>query len=368
MEKRVMVFRKYILPYSETFISAQGSMLPSYHADYVGFLVDNTGKDMLPKKNCYVLSDYAVSYNMSKLFYRLGYVNQKFYHDISSLGSRVIHAHFLNDGIDALRLREKLSIPLVATLHGHDIAKLEKKKWLRKTRKEFFHEVDKVIVVSDYIYNCALENGCPEEKLIKHHIGIDLDKFKFKRAESENPEILFVGRLVEKKGVIYLLKAMKSLAKKYPVLKLNVIGDGPLLPELKAYADLNKLNVEFRGVGTPEQIRDALSKSWVFAAPSITASTGDAEGLAMVFLEAQALKVPVVSFASGGIPEGVEEGVAGFLLQEKDVNGLAEKISYFIDNPAERINFGNMGRQRVENHFDVRKQCRLLEEIYDSVR
>ncbi len=368
MSKKVMVFRKYILPYSETFIAAQGGLLPHYHADYVGFSVNDTGKSMLPENDCYVLSDYSANYQFSKLLYRIGYPDKRFYNDISALGSSVIHAHFLNDGIDALILRNKLSIPLVTTLHGHDIAKEEKKKWLRISRKDFFNQVDRIIVVSDYIYNCALENGCPEEKIVKHHIGIDVEKFSCERDESTSPEILFVGRLVEKKGCIYLLQAMKLLKAKYPELKLNIIGDGPLYNELNDFVMENHLNVEFKGIGTQEQIREAMSKAWVFVAPSITATTGDAEGLAMVFLEAQALKVPVVSYASGGIPEGVDDGVTGFLEKEKDVNGLAEKIAFFIDNSSERQTFGERGRLRVENMFDVRKQCRILEDIYDGVQ
>lgn len=367
-DNNVLVFRKYILPYSETFIAAQGKFLSKYHADFAGFKSDNTGKGMLPYADCYVLDKYAVNAGIGKFLYRLGFIDRSFYLDVSKLSSNVIHAHFLNDGIDALMLRDKLSVPLVTTLHGHDISKVETKKLFRKSRKDFFHRVDKVIAVSDYIYNCALKNGCPEEKLIKHHIGIDLKMFEGVRSESINPEILFVGRLVEKKGCIYLLQAMKILKNKYPELKLNIIGDGPLYKELTDFSQKNALNVEFKGRGTQDQIRQAMSKAWVFAAPSITASTGDAEGLAMVFLEAQALKVPIVTFDSGGISEGVENGVTGFLEKEKDVNGLAEKIAYFLDSNDARSMFGERGRLRVENHFDVRKQCRLLEDIYDSVR
>ncbi|MDH3534935.1 MAG: glycosyltransferase, partial [Gammaproteobacteria bacterium] len=89
-----------------------------------------------------------------------------------------------------------------------------------------------------------------------------------------------------------------------------------------------------------------------------------AEGLGMVFLEAQALQTPVVSFRSGGVVEAVEEGSSALLSDEKDVAGLAANIAELLDNSTARHNMGASGRKRVEQHFDIRKQCAKLESIY----
>jgi len=102
-------------------------------------------------------------------------------------------------------------------------------------------------------------------------------------------------------------------------------------------------------------------------APSITADNGDAEGLGMVFLEAQALQTPVVSFSSGGVVEAVENESTGLLCAEKDVSSLAENIDTLLSNQSLREEFGKCGRERVEKLFDIRKQCKLLEDIYDDV-
>ena len=364
----VIVFRKYLLPYSETFIAAQGGFLHRYTPLYAGFKNDSSGLDMLEDSSRFVLEDYAQNLSVSKMLHRLGLVNKQWLRDLQQQNPSVVHAHFLKDGLDALPLKNKLSVPLVTTLHGHDIAKKEKRSFFGRTRKRFFDDVDKVIVVSDYIYNCAVKNGCPEDKLVKHFIGIDIDKFSAEKCETESPEILFVGRLVEKKGCIYLLQAMKILKKKHPELKLTIVGDGPLRESLSAFVQVESLNVEFVGRENSDQIRERLSRTWVFVAPSITAKSGDAEGLAMVFLEAQAMSTPIVSYDSGGIAQGVENGVTGYLHKEKDVNGLVESIEYFIENADVRKQFGNKGRERVETFFNVRKQCALLESIYDSVR
>ena len=364
----VLVYRKYILPYSETFIADQGRFLEKYKAIYAGLVKDSKGLGLISDLPQAVLEDYSSNINLSKLAYRLGILPGGWLKEITNLKPDIIHAHFLNDGIDVLRLKNRLNLPLVTTVHGHDITKKEKTALLQKNRKQFFSEVDKIVAVSDYIYRKALDSGCPEEKLIKHSIGIDLEKFTQQKNETEQPEILFVGRLAEKKGCIYLLQAMARLKSKYPDLKLTIVGDGGLAASLKEYSIKNQLNVNFVGVETPEKIRDRLSKTWLFAAPSITADNGDAEGLGMVFLEAQALNTPVVSYASGGVVEAIEDGVTGLLSQEKDVQALAESIDFFLESEEERRLYGERGRSRVESLFDIRKQCRLLENIYDSLR
>ena len=98
--------------------------------------------------------------------------------------------------------------------------------------------------------------------------------------------------------------------------------------------------------------------------PGITAQSGDAEGLGMGFLEAQALQTPVVSFRSDGLVEAVEEGVTALLGAEKDVAGLAENIATLLENSSLRHHMGEAGHERVEQHFDLRKQCTKLESIY----
>jgi glycosyltransferase involved in cell wall biosynthesis len=367
-KKSVLIFRKSMLPYSETFIADQGRFLESYRPVFTGFRNNLTGKQMLKDSNCLVLEDYVQSLQLAKKLYRLGMFNKQWLHEISGFSPSIIHAHFLNDGFDAMKLSNKLDIPLITTVHGHDITKRERKSFFSISRHEFFVKTSKIIAVSDYIYERALLAGCPEHKLVKHSIGIDLEKFSGQVKEAEEPELLFVGRLVEKKGCIYLLQALSVLKNKYPQIRLTIVGEGPLRSKLVSMTENMKLNVDFVGKESANQIRDRLSKAWMFVAPSITAENGDAEGLGMVFLEAQALKTPVVSFKSGGVVEAVENEVTGLLSEEKDVNGLVESIRFFLDNPGARKEYGERGRQRVESLFDIRKQCVILENMYDSVK
>ena len=276
----------------------------------------------------------------------------------------MLHAHFFNDGIDALEIGQRLDLPVVTTLHGHDITKHEN----ARAGRRLFDRVGQVIAVSHFIAEQALARGCPEHKLVQHYIGIDLERFQQAKNETGHPSLLFVGRLVEKKGCTYLLQAMSRLKPRYPELQLTIIGTGDLEPALRQEASQRQLNVNFAGTANASQIAAQLARCWLFVAPSITAQSGDAEGLGMVFLEAQALQTPVVSFRSGGLVEAVEDGVSALLCEEKDVQGLADNIASLLENPTLRHNMGQSGRARVEQGFDLRKQCAKLESIYAKLR
>jgi glycosyltransferase involved in cell wall biosynthesis len=365
----VLIFRKQILPYSETFIADQGRFLPHYQSYYVGFShTDSPSKAALARQQVLVLEDYAASLQWAKLKQRLGFVASRgWLNALKGAGPDLIHAHFTKDAIDAMQLGRQLDIPFIATAHGYDVTRNDESARYKKQRAEVFRRAARIIAVSDYIKSRLLEKGCPEEKIVQHYIGIDVEKFSGDKAESATPNILFVGRLVEKKGCGYLLQAMARLKTKHPELELNIVGGGPLEKELRAQAREQGLKVNFLGRKTPEEIKALISAAWIFSTPSITAANGDAEGLGMVFLEAQALRTPVVSFASGGVVEAVEHGVSGLLGEERDVEALTNNLATFLDDRQARERFGENGRARVLEKFNIVEQCRKLEGIYQSV-
>lgn len=367
MTSTVAIFRKRLLSYSETFIADQGQMLPNWKPLFCGYQKDPSGLQMLEAATTLLLDEHSRLPSLSKLLLRQGYsAGIAWFRAIADHAPALIHAHFFNDGIDAVKIGQRLGLPVVTTLHGHDITKYENATAQSPANRQFFDRVDQVIAVSDFIAEQALARGCPEQKLVQHYIGIDLEKFTQPKNESEDPSLLFVGRLVEKKGCTYLLQAMEQLKPRFPELRLTIIGEGNLKSELQQEVLARRLNVDFAGTANAAEIRQQLADCWLFVAPSITAASGDAEGLGMVFLEAQALQTPVVSFRSGGLVEAVAEGDTALLSDEKDVGGLARNIGDLLENPDLRHNMGKAGRERVERFFDVRKQCAKLESIYSE--
>jgi glycosyltransferase involved in cell wall biosynthesis len=292
----------------------------------------------------------------------------------------LMHAHFALDAACALPLLTSLEIPLVVTLHGYDVTNSDAvfrqsrggRLYLRR-RPELFARVHTFICVSEFIRQKAIEAGFPRDRLWVHSIGIDLETFQPSQdsgtaRQNGSPLVLFVGRLVEKKGCIHLLRAMRVVQERHPGTRLVIIGDGVLRPALERAAhELDLTQCSFLGIQPAHVIRKWLETARVFSVPSVVAANGDAEGLGMVFCEAQAMGVPVVTFASGGIPEAVEDGFSGLLVAEKDEAALAQGIATLLEDEALWHRMREHGMKRMAEKFDLRKQTDLLEAKYDEI-
>jgi glycosyltransferase involved in cell wall biosynthesis len=221
--------------------------------------------------------------------------------------------------------------------------------------------------VSEFIRRKALQAGFPEEKLRVQYIGIDVRDFAHRDAQPSEEIVLFVGRLVEKKGCEYLLRAMQSVVRSRPGAKTVVIGDGPLRDDLEALARSVRIDYTFLGAQPASSVRKWLTLATVLCVPSIEARSQDSEGLGMVFLEAQAMGVPVVSFRHGGIPEAVLHGVTGLLAEERNVAELQQHVERFLTDKKLQYETGLNGSMFVREYFDIKSRTRELERIYESI-
>src|ERR1700722_12708493 len=160
---------------------------------------------------------------------------------------------------------------------------------------------------------------------------------------------------------------MQLVQRAHPQCELTIIGDGPLRPSLEELAKELNGRCQFRGIQPAAIIREALRSARVFCVPSVRAANGDSEGLGIVFAEAQAMGVPVVSTAHGGIPEVVEDRLTGLLVPERDYEALADALSLLLDDEDlwQRLHRG--AQQRVEQYFDLKTQTALLEKTYNEV-
>ena len=214
-----------------------------------------------------------------------------------------------------------------------------------------------------------LSLGVPEDRIVVHHSGIDLRRFAYspRRAPEGATELLFVGRLAEKKGLTYLLDAVSMLVGAGRDVKLTVIGEGELGPMMRTQCnDLGIADrVVFFGSGTQEQVVSALQRSHILVAPSVTAASGDQEGIPNVLKEAMATGMPVVSTYHSGIPELVEHGVSGLLAPERDAAALAALLTELVDHPESWPSFGLAARRKVEAEYDAE---RLNDELVAAYR
>ena len=148
-----------------------------------------------------------------------------------------------------------------------------------------------------------------------------------------------------------------------------IAGEGFLRNELEKLAeDLHiKRYVKFLGAVEQKEVLKLYQQAHIFVLPSVTASNGDKEGQALVIQEAQAMGLPIVSTLHNGIPEGVLDGKSGFLVPERDVDALTEKLEYLIEHPEIWPDIGQYGRKFVEERYDIHKLNQRLVEIYQNL-
>ncbi|BCI66578.1 glycosyltransferase [Acetobacter aceti] len=289
----------------------------------------------------------------------------------------LIHAHFGFDGVEAWPIAHRLGVPLVVTLHGSDItthmnwfasgqAGRRWKDYPRKLAKLVKRPNVSFIAVSGPIREAAIRVGVPANRISVCHIGINIERFQPSDppAGKREPIILFVGRLVEKKGATILLEAFRHARHAVPDARLILAGDGAQRAALEQQASSIGA-VTFMGAVSRETVQSLMKTTRVFCLPSITASNGDAEGLGLVLLEAQASGIPVVTSANGGATEGMVDGETGFAFQEKDTEALTRHLITLLTDDAMATRFGKNARAYVEEKHDIRTCTARLEAAYN---
>lgn len=148
-----------------------------------------------------------------------------------------------------------------------------------RRKQRLFEQASVFICVSEFIRQKAIEAGFPKSKLRVHYIGVDRALFSAGTQVNREDLVLFVGRLVEKKGCEYLIQAMDLVQKKCTPVRLAIIGDGPLRQSLESLARDKGVVCQFLGSQPTHVIREWLGRARVFCVPSVTANNGASEGL-----------------------------------------------------------------------------------------
>jgi len=282
----------------------------------------------------------------------------------------VLHAHFGQNGnyvTELLNLGLYPKAKFITTFHGYD---LDQKLKENNFYSLLFSTCNLFTVNTNYSRNLLIKLGCEENKIKVLPVGLDSRAFKKIEKTDTNKEIqlLFVGRLIKLKGPLVFVKICQLLKEKNAFnFKAVIIGEGAMFEELKAAIKLANLDevVELVGGRTQEEVMQYMDNSDIFVLPGIVVN-GLSEAQGLVIQEAQAMQLPVLISDAGGMAEGIQEGITGFVLKQNDVEAFAEKIAYLHRYPDEAIRMGKKGRQFVEKNFDVKRLNEKLLEIYNS--
>ena len=287
----------------------------------------------------------------------------------------IVHCHYGRNGLKAILLQDLGAIDskIVVAFHGNDMS-----RYLQihgdRVYDYLFERADLLQPISEHWAKKLVTLGCNADKIAIHHMGVDLDKFtpsKTKSSDSKDILVVSVARLVEKKGLSYGVDAISKLLIKQPSLKLQyqIIGDGELRQELAQQIEQLQVAdwVKLLGWKEQQEVRAVISQADIVLAPSITSQAGDCEGIPVSLMEAMAQGIPVVSTYHSGIPELVEDGMTGYLVKEKEVSSLVDKLDNLSHNAALRHNMGQAGQAKVMREFNIDLLCDRLSLTYQQL-
>jgi colanic acid/amylovoran biosynthesis glycosyltransferase len=284
----------------------------------------------------------------------------------------ILHCHFGPNGIIGVHLKSMGIIgKIITTFYGYDMSAFISDN-SASIYKNLFLEGDLFLPICDYFKRKLISIGCDEKSIIIHRIGIDFKKFILseRKIRSKEPiQILTIARLVEKKGHKYAIKAINKILQKHNNIQYIIAGDGPLGDELESLVSEFGIEnyIKFLGPINQNECLKLYQEANIFILPSVTSDNEDQEGTPVVLMEAQAMGLPVISTFHSGIPEVVVEGKSGFLVPEKDVDALAEKLEGLIEHPEIWPEMGRYGRKFVEERYDIKKLNQQLVEIYQNL-
>ena len=379
--KRVAVYRAELLPLSETFVRLQAKSLCHWTPILVGrqkatngLSLDGFEQLMLPVGRN-VLARLA-----ERLRERRWAPDSATVRALQSLRVQLVHAHFGPDAVEIWPSAHAAGLPLLVTLHGYDIS-IHRQWWesgcggkrLRSypaRLSQLAHERSvHFIAVSNSVKQRAIDFGIPAAKLTVNYLGVDTAAFKpaDMPARPRSKRILFVGRMIEKKAPLTLIRAFGAVYRSLPDAELLMIGGGPLLDSARRVARESGVPVSFLGPLASEQVIAQLARSAVFCLPSVVADNGDSEGLPISILEAMASGLPVVTSAPGAEEALCSELTRTGLFEAGDQRSLELALVHMLSNDHEAAAISREGRRIAVERFDSIRCAQELETVYDAL-
>jgi len=272
--------------------------------------------------------------------------------------------HIIFGAVGKFLFRKKI----ISSFYGVEI------KWVRNKMPYFLPLLKWALSISDIITALSRYTSNEIKKVLDRNVEIipfsthfEM-KNSFKKTSNNMPVILFVGRLVERKGVRYLIEAFNKILQVYKA-QLFIVGGGPERGKLEEM--VNELgikgSVKFPGVISDEELDKLYRKADVFVLPACFDSRGDTEGLGVVLIEAMSYEIPVIASNVGGILDIVKDRETGILVPEKNSEKLSGAIIYLLENKKFAERLGKQGKKFIKKNFSWENIINHLITLYKNM-
>lgn len=281
----------------------------------------------------------------------------------------VVHVHWWFPG-GLAAWPGALAAPVVLTSHGTDLFLADRSAPLRWLASRVLPAAAQVTVISSPLATRAEALGVARERITVVPMPVPMPAPLPQGAMPPRApvpgRILFLGRLVARKGAHVALEAFARLASDSGDAHLRIVGDGPERATLESQAAALGVadRVTFVGAVPPSAVAGEYARASVFVMPAITDWKGEQEGFGLVLVEAMRAGVPVVASASGGIVDIVRDGVNGRLVPEGDAASLALAIAPLLRHPGEAAALGDAARRDVTDRYAPAAIARTFDAVY----
>jgi glycosyltransferase involved in cell wall biosynthesis len=352
--------------YSETFIRAHIERLPGkvtyLYGGYFPTRLAN-GNFLLPPPN---FLKRVLRSLLSRLF-RLNYSEEKSRH-------KALYQFLKNNAIDAVLAEygptatkvmgvcKEAGVALIVHFHGFDAYEHKTLQEFGESYKKMFEIAGAVVAVSKHMAQKLVTLGAPISKVHYVPCGMNPELFHGSNPSQMPPVFLTTGRFVDKKAPHLTILSFQKVLAQVPQAKLIMVGNGPLQDSALMLVKALKIekSVEFTGARSHQEVAQLMREVRAFVQHSVVAHSGDSEGTPVAVMEAGGSGLPVIATRHAGIPDVIEDGITGFLVDECDIGAMADRMIKIAQDPQLASRMGEAAQKKIREGFTLDHSIKQL--------
>ncbi len=371
----LQVVRTY-LPRTENWIYTQVKHIERYRSVFASKAIANA--DLFPFETVNSLSRAPLHTRLLDRFLtpRRGY--SQFFAGVGEAEDvKIIHAHGGGIATFVASTASRIGVPLVVSFYGVDMWKHpDGERGLRQKYAEVFRAGALFLAEGPAAARQLARIGCPDDKIVVHRLGVDVAKIAFaeRRRSGNQLRVLMASRFVEKKGIPYGVECFCRVARDNPAMRLTIVGDSGSSKDAKVKKQIMEIalrhrverQVSIQGFMTLDELLDLAYEHELLLHPSVTATSGDAEGghpVVMTMLAASGM--PILATKHCDIPQIVDHERTGWLVSERNVDELETILRSIVSDSSCLPEFGRNARRLVEQRYDI--LAMRLDSVYDRL-